>query len=92
MNFEVETVYDKQTIFAFQDVLNRTLRTKRIQFARLTFLVAGSVCIIYGFLWLWAKSQVDMSPVPAISSFLAGIPLLLLGLFYSKYKNRKYNS
>ncbi|MGN8897551.1 YcxB family protein [Flavonifractor sp. HCP28S3_F3] len=88
MNFEMETVYDKQTIQAFQNILNQTLRAKRIQFARLTFMITGCVCIGYGFLWLWAKSQADISVIPAVSSFAAGIPLLLLGLFYKKYRNR----
>lgn len=35
MRFEMETTYDQPTVRAFQNILNRTVRAKRIRLVRI---------------------------------------------------------
>lgn len=88
MSFEVETTYDKPTVQAFQRILNRTVRYKRLCAVRIITIVIGCVSIAYGCLWLWAKAAMDASLVPAISGFIAGAVFLLIGIFYEAYLNK----
>ena len=38
MYFEMETTYDRETLLAFQQILNQTVRTRRIRLVRTVWL------------------------------------------------------
>ena len=88
MRFEMETTYDKPTVLAFQDILNRTVRAKRIRLTRILTLVVGCGALAYGLLWLWAALTKGVSFMPAVSGLIAGTIFLMLGIFYKKYIGR----
>ena len=88
MRFEMETTYEQPTVRAFQNILNRTVRAKRIRLVRILTFVVGCGALAYGLLWLWAAVAEGVSAVPAVSGLAAGTIFLLLGIFYKKYINR----
>ena len=88
MSFEVETTYDKPTVQAFQRVLNKTIRYKRIRLVRVVDILMGCASLIYGLLWLWARTQADVSIFPAVSGLALGVVFLLIGAFYEAYISR----
>ena len=82
MYFEMETTYDRETLLAFQQILNQTVRTRRIRLVRVcSFLVAG-LSMLYGLIWLITSIQTGVTWIPAISGFLMCAIFLAIGLLY----------
>lgn len=85
MLYEVETTYDSQTLYAFQLLLNGTIRRRKYLAARAMAFILGIACILDGLLWLWVGAVL----VPMLSSFLTGAIFLLAGFFFPRYVNRR---
>lgn len=91
MRFEVEAIYNKNTLLRFQQILNSTIRKKRIQLVRILTSIVGIFSLGYCLLWIWAAVNLPEGKnaiVPAVSAFITGAAFLLMGIFYKKYMGR----
>lgn len=85
MYFEMETTYDRPTVQALQDILNRTVRAKRIRLVQICSLIVAALALIYGVIWLLASFQTGVTIVPGISGLVMCVIFLFIGL---RYKSR----
>ncbi len=79
--YEIETIYDKETLIEFQKVVDGTLRAKQLRIMRILLFVLGVCGFVLGGLWIYF-GQI----VPALSGFVMGAAFLAVGIFYEKYR------
>lgn len=78
--FEVETIYDKETLIAFQTLIDNTIRAKRKNFKRWLALALGIIGLVLGIMWVSIGQA-----VPAVSAFIMAAAFLAVAIFFQKY-------
>ncbi len=88
MVFDVSTTYDRDAVKQFQEILNGTIRRRRIRTVRTIIFIVAAACFAYAVLWM----VLHFVAVPVLFGFVFGVVFLILGLTYSKFTSRSGKS
>lgn len=88
MLFDISTTYNKDAVLEFHEILNRTIRCKRIRTVRIVTIVVAAACFIYALLWAFVNFDI----IPVLFGIVFGCAFLALSFNYEKFTNQSGRS